>query len=129
MRIVWLALMCLLAANAVAKNQEDEIKGFVVDQTISRIGHEFYQHFTDRLRDTSPMDFNLVVVERPSARWGSLIWVEFERRMLYRSFLQPNTSQLQETAYQAADFVQEGIARQKLEQLFDDTFDMDKDEI
>ncbi|HCP53822.1 MAG: curli production assembly/transport protein CsgE [Pseudomonadaceae bacterium] len=129
MRIVWLALMCLLAANAVAKNQEDEIKGFVVDQTISRIGHEFYQHFTDRLRDTSPMDFNLVVVERPSARWGSLIWVEFERRMLYRSFLQPNTSQLQETAYQAADFVQEGIARQKLELLFDDTFDMDKDEI
>ncbi|CAE6890333.1 Curli production assembly/transport component CsgE [Pseudomonas marincola] len=129
MRIVWLVLMCLLAANAVAKNQEDEIKGFVVDQTISRIGHEFYQHFTDRLRDTSPMDFNLVVVERPSARWGSLIWVEFERRMLYRSFLQPNTSQLQETAYQAADFVQEGIARQKLEQLFDDTFDMDKDEI
>ncbi|OEO23439.1 curli production assembly protein CsgE [Pseudomonas sp. J237] len=129
MRIVWLALMCLLAANAVAKNQEDEIKGFVVDQTISRIGHEFYQHFTDRLRDTSPMDFNLVVVERPSARWGSLIWVEFERRMLYRSFLQPNTSQLQETAYQAADFVREGIARQKLEQLFDDTFDMDKDEI
>tara|TARA_R100000750_G_scaffold57799_1_gene45049 strand:+ start:357 stop:722 length:366 start_codon:yes stop_codon:yes gene_type:complete len=121
--------MCLLAANAVAKNQEDEIKGFVVDQTISRIGHEFYQHFTDRLRDTSPMDFNLVVVERPSARWGSLIWVEFERRMLYRSFLQPNTSQLQETAYQAADFVQEGIARQKLELLFDDTFDMDKDEI
>ncbi|MEH6366645.1 MULTISPECIES: curli production assembly/transport protein CsgE [Pseudomonas] len=129
MRIVWLVLTCLLAANAVAKNQEDEIKGFVVDQTISRIGHEFYQHFTDRLRDTSPMDFNLVVVERPSARWGSLIWVEFERRMLYRSFLQPNTSQLQETAYQAADFVQEGIARQKLEQLFDDTFDMDKDEI
>ena len=129
MRIVWLALMCLLAANAVAKNQEDEIKGFVVDQTISRIGHEFYQHFTDRLRDTSPMDFNLVVVERPSARWGSLIWVEFERRMLYRSFLQPNTSQLQETAYQAADFVQEDIARQKLELLFDDTFDMDKDEI
>lgn len=129
MRIVWLVLMCLLAANAIAKNQEDEIKGFVVDQTISRIGHEFYQHFTDRLRDTSPMDFNLVVVERPSARWGSLIWVEFERRMLYRSFLQPNTSQLQETAYQAADFVQEGIARQKLEQLFDDTFDMDKDEI
>lgn len=129
MRILWLVLMYLLAANAVAKNQEDEIKGFVVDQTISRIGHEFYQHFTDRLRDTSPMDFNLVVVERPSARWGSLIWVEFERRMLYRSFLQPNTSQLQETAYQAADFVQEGIARQKLEQLFDDTFDMDKDEI
>lgn len=129
MQVLRLVLLFLLASSAQAKNQEDEIKGFVVDQTISRIGHEFYQHLSDRLRDTSPMDFNLVVIERPSARWGSLVWVEFERRTLYRSFLQPNTSQLQETAYQAADFVREGIARQKLEQVFDDTFDMDKDEI
>lgn len=108
---------------------EEDIQGFLVDNTISRIGHEFYRHFSQRLLDTSKLDFNLVIRERPSARWGSLVWVEYERRPLFRSFLQPNTAQLQEVAYQAADQVREAINRQKLENLFHDSFDMEKDEI
>ncbi len=44
--------------------------GFIVDDTISHIGHDFYYSFSERLRATSPMDFNLVVRERPSAPLG-----------------------------------------------------------
>jgi curli production assembly/transport component CsgE len=119
----------LLLAGLPALASEEEIQGFLVDNTISRIGHEFYRHFSQRLLDTSKLDFNLVVRERPSARWGSLVWVEYERRTLFRSFLQPNTAQLQEVAYLAADQVREAITRQKLESLFHDSFDMEKDEI
>jgi curli production assembly/transport component CsgE len=118
----------LLACMPVLASEED-IQGFVVDNTISRIGHEFYRHFSYRLIDSSKLDFNLVVRERPSARWGSLVWVEYERRPLFRSFLHPNTAHLQEAAYQAADQVREAITRQKLENLFHDSFDMEKDEI
>jgi len=119
----------LLLAGLPALASEEEIQGFLVDNTISRIGHEFYRHFSQRLLDTSKLDFNLVVRERPSARWGSLVWVEYERRTLFRSFLQPNTAQLQEVAYLAADQGREAITRQKLESLFHDSFDMEKDEI
>ena len=124
----WLGLILLLLVHPVPA-AEDDIQGFIVDSTISRIGHEFYRHFSDRLTDTSRLDFNLVVFERPSARRGSLVWVEYERRTLYRSFLQPNTAQLQAVAYQAADLVLELIARQKLENLLQDTFDMERDEL
>jgi curli production assembly/transport component CsgE len=121
-----LALLCLLGT---ARADEDELMGFIVDNSISHIGHEFYRAFSERLRDTSKLDFNLVVRERPDARWGSLVWVEYEGRVLYRQFLPPNTAELQPVAFAAADLVLEAIARQKLESLLQDTHDMEKDEL
>ncbi len=125
--MAWLLLIVpLSAANAA---EEDEIRGFIVDNSISHIGHQFYRFFTERLRDTSRLDFNLVVRERPSARWGSLVWIEYEGRTLYRRFLPPNLAEVQPVAYEAADLIQEAVTRQKLESLLQDTHDLDKDEI
>lgn len=118
-----------LQAPLLAAEEEDEIRGFIVDNSISHIGHEFYRYFSERLRDTSRLDFNLVVRERPSARWGSLVWVEYEGRTLYRRFLAPNVSEVQPVAYEAADLIQEAVTRQKLESLLQDTYDLDKDEL
>ncbi len=126
-------LLCLLLvlpmAQARAGSVDDELKGFIVDQTITHIGHQFYRHFCERLRDTSRLDFNLVVRERPSARWGSLVWVEYEQRTVYRRFLSPNTAELQVVAYAAADEVKETVTRRRLEILLQDTTDMDRDEL
>ncbi len=121
-------LLAGLAHSALA-SEEDEMAGFITDQAISHIGHDFYRYFSERLRDTSQLDFNLVVRERPSARWGSLVWVEYEQRMLYRQFLPPNTSELKAVAYQAADFVREEIVRYRLEIQLQDTTDMERDEL
>ncbi|MBM7059190.1 curli production assembly/transport protein CsgE [Pseudomonas sp. UL073] len=127
-----LALLCGLALFGTgnsARAENDEFLGFIVDNSISHIGHEFYRYFSDRLRDTSKLDFNLVVRERPSARWGSLVWVEYEGRVLYREFLAPNTAQLQPLAYAAADLVREQVAKQKIERLLQDTQDLERDEL
>lgn len=129
MRAASLCLL-LLATNApTLAASEDELRGFIIDSTISHIGHEFYRYFSDRLRDTSALDFNLVVRERPSARWGSLVWVEHENQTIYRSFLQPNTAELKPLAEQAADQITERIARQKIERLLQDSTDIGKDEL
>ncbi|KTT26990.1 curli production assembly protein CsgE [Pseudomonas oryzihabitans] len=127
MKAAWL-LLGLLATRAVHA-EGDIIQGLLVDNTISRFGHEFYRQFADRLTDTTELDFNLVVRERPSARWGSLVWVEYEQRLLYRQFIPPGNSDLKEAAYAAADQVREGITRQRLENLLQDNFDMEKDEL
>jgi hypothetical protein len=60
------------------------------------------------------MDFNLVVRERPSARWGSLVTVEYQQRLVYRRFLPPNTVELKDEAYDAADWSRQVVQR-KLE--------------
>lgn len=124
-----IGILLMLLAPLVYANEEEELMGFIVDNSISHIGHGFYRYFSERLRDTSRLDFNLVVRERPSARWGSLVWVEYEQRVLYRQFLPPNTALLKDVAYQAADQVQEAIIRHRLEIQLQDTIDMERDEL
>ncbi|MDF0731755.1 curli production assembly/transport protein CsgE [Pseudomonas entomophila] len=126
------AVACLLLSLAQAPARagaEDEMMGFIVDNTISHIGHDFYAVFTDRLRATSRLDFNLVVRERPDARWGSLVTVEYEREVLYRRFLPPNTTQLNDEAIAAADLVRQQIVQRKLQRLLQDTTDLERDEL
>jgi curli production assembly/transport component CsgE len=125
----WLAALVLMLMANVASAQDDEMLGFIIDDTISHIGHDFYYSFSERLRATSPMDFNLVVRERPSARWGSLVTVEFQQRLVYRRFLPPNTVELKDEAYEAADQVRMEIVRRKLEALLQDTTDLERDEL
>ncbi|MGE8186765.1 curli production assembly/transport protein CsgE [Pseudomonas sp. NPDC086278] len=126
----WLcALMLSCVATLASAGEEDEMLGFIVDDTISHIGHDFYYSFSERLRATSPMDFNLVVRERPSARWGSLVTVEYQQRLVYRRFLPPNTVDLKDDAYDAADWVRGQIVQRKLETLLQDTTDLERDEL
>ena len=120
-----LLALCALAARA----DEAELQGFITNNTISRSGHEFYLRFAERLADISELHFNLAVKERPSARWGVLVWVEYEGQPLYRRFLQPNVVDMQQTAHEAADLVVQEIGRRRLEALFEDNTDMAKDEL
>ena len=102
----WLqvALLLLALAGTQARGDaEDEMMGFIVDNTVSHIGHDFYYSFAERLRATSRLDFNLVVRERPDARWGSLVTVEYQQRVVYRRFLPPNTVELKDVAFEVED--------------------------
>ena len=123
------AALLLLLLGLSAHADEAELQGFITDNTISRSGHEFYVRFCERLNDISGLDFNLAIKERPSARWGVLVWVEHANQTLYRRFLQPNVADMKEPAYEAADFVVEEINRRKIEALFEDNIDMAKDEL
>ena len=124
-----LLLMLALASVQARAGEEDEMMGFIVDNTVSHIGHDFYYSFAERLRATSRLDFNLVVRERPDARWGSLVTVEYQQRVVYRRFLPPNTVELKEVAFEAADLVKAQIIQRKLESLLQDTTDLERDEL
>ncbi len=127
------ALICLIfttlfSISVAANNQlEDEISGFTTDNTI---GHDFVR-FLRAYRNTAlpESEYNLSVYERPSARWGNLIWVEHNHHTIYRTFLSPSTSQINKVAEQAAKEIDQKINQQKLKNLFRDTFDIERDEI
>ncbi|WP_409278086.1 curli production assembly/transport protein CsgE [Pseudomonas defluvii] len=124
-----LAVLLLALFGSARAAEEDEMTGFIVDNTISHIGHDFYYSFAERLRATSRLDFNLVVRERPSARWGSLVTVEYQQRVIYRRFLPPNTVELKDAAYEAADLVRAEVVQRKLQNLLQDTTDLERDEL
>ncbi|MCU1725254.1 MULTISPECIES: curli production assembly/transport protein CsgE [unclassified Pseudomonas] len=127
-RCVAVLSLALLGAQARG-GEEDEMMGFIVDSTISHIGHDFYYSFAERLRATSRLDFNLVVREKPDPRWGSLVSVEYQQRVVYRRFLPPNTVELKDAAYEAADLVKAQVIQRKLESLLQDTTDLERDEL
>jgi curli production assembly/transport component CsgE len=109
---------------------EDEIGGLVVDSTITRTGHDFFRYMSGYKNSAFPdATYNLTVHERPSARWGSLIWITSDQKTLFRQFIQPSHSDLRSIAEMAAIQANEQIQKLKLQALFSDTFDIDRDEI
>ena len=108
----------------------EEVSGIILDRTVTFIGHNFYGHFSDywRLKFTTNKDV-LIIYERPSARWGSLIWVEYHSKKLSKLFVSPRKSSDKDIAQKFADEVNKKLVKMKVAELFTDTFDMDKDEI
>ncbi len=127
--IVFSLLTILLGPPLSAQTLEDEIGGILTNRTITRFGQQFYLAFTHQYRlseqDSGP---SLVIVERPSARWGSLIWVEHNNMRLYQFFWQPGKNGIEVIARKAVDEVVQRLHRKKLEQLLSDHFDLDSDE-
>ena len=125
-------LLLLLFSPLQAQEQaqsEAELSGLIIDNTITRFGHDFHRYLSFQLQDASDLEGDLVVRERPSARWGSLVWVEYGQRTVYRRFLQPNVAEIEAIADEAARLILDEISRSKLQNLLQDTFDMDRGEL
>ncbi len=127
--LVRTCLGCALVATLACDAHEAELSGFIIDNTVSRSGQEFHRRFSERINEVGDLDFNLVIKERPSARWGILIWVEMDNQPLYRRFLQPNVADMRDVGYAAADFVMQEIQRREIEALFQDPIDIGPDEL
>ena len=77
-------------AGARVYRPRDPYAGVVTDATLTRIGHDFYYAFAAHWRTQENVEqFSLTVHERPSARWGSLVWVDYSGRQIFRTFLSP----------------------------------------
>jgi curli production assembly/transport component CsgE len=71
----------------------EEATGFIVDRTITNFGAMFVREFAQAWRTqivTGGVD--LTIVEKPSARWGSTIFVEHNNHPVARVFLQAGRS-------------------------------------
>ncbi|WP_105103377.1 curli production assembly/transport protein CsgE [Microbulbifer pacificus] len=109
---------------------EDEISGFNVDQTITRTGHDFARYMSEYRNLNYPdSDYNLTIQERPSARWGNLIWITYNDKTVFRRFISPSTNNIREMAEQASQMIHEMVLQEKVREAFTDHFDLGKDEL
>lgn len=108
----------------------EELTGIVTDRTITRIGHEFLESFARNRHYHFPdARENLTINERPSARWGSLIWITYNNRQIFETVMFPGAANIEEQAERALITVSRQLKRMQLEQLMSDTFDLDHDEL
>ena len=103
-------------------NHAEQIEGIVLDHTMTQIGREFYQAFSTTWRSLGDVtSINLALYERPSARWGSLIWVEHKSGRVYQAFLYPGRQRAREAGEQSALQVFRRVGQLEVErELFKD---------
>lgn len=109
--------------------EREDVTGTVIDQTITVIGHDFYNYFSDKWRDQGETArYNLAIFERPSARWGNLIWIEYNRSTIYRIFSTQRRADIRAQSEAAVKIVAERIADMEVRKLLFADPDVGNDE-
>lgn len=92
--------------------REDTESGVVTNQVMTVAGQDFYQHFMNAWRDKEGSEqFTLAVRERPSARWGSEVWIEYGQARVFYSRLPIARAGIRHMSEDAAEQAYRGVVR------------------
>lgn len=119
------SLMMLMSSHATIA-AEIEVPGLMTDNTITRIGHDFYREFTDHWEEEYPGA--ITINERPSARWGSWIMIKVDQDLLYQTFLFPNKHDFDKQVNIALASVYDALSKRAINKALLNTGDLTKDE-
>lgn len=104
--------------------------GVVANQTMTVVGQDFYQHFVATWRDKAMSErYALSIHERPSARWGSLVWVEYAQRRVFQIFLPPARANIKAVSEHAAEVSYQSVVDTEVQRLLFRDPDLGHDEI
>jgi len=103
--------------------------GIVTSQPITVAGHEFCRYFIAEWLDKPDSDrYTIALRERPSARWGTPVWVELGPRRVLQVQLPPARTELKALGENAAGSAYEAILDIERQRLFIRDADLAPDE-
>lgn len=104
--------------------------GVIVDQTVTVVGHEFYQYFAALWRDKERSErYAISVHERPSARHGSQLWIEYAQRRVFQAFLPMTRANVKTVSQEAADIAFQNVVDIEVQRLVFRDPDLGADEM
>ncbi|WP_166891024.1 CsgE family curli-type amyloid fiber assembly protein [Massilia sp. CCM 8734] len=119
----------LALAHCASGAEPDRSGGIVTDQTTSVAGQDFYRQFTTLWSDRPPLEFfSITVLERPSARRGRRIVVEYAQRTLFEAQLPASRAGIEQVSDDAVQIVYEHMANQLVQRLLFSEQDLAADE-
>jgi curli production assembly/transport component CsgE len=108
----------------------EEIGGIVTDNAITLVGQDFYAAFAQAWIQMPMSERYMVSIhERPSARYGSLIWVEFEQRRVFEAFLPIARANVRPVAQGAAASALQTVIQADIARLLFHETDLGSDEL
>ena len=125
-RSVSLCSAVLMLAFPVADAAADLAdEGMVLGQTVTVAGQDFFQYFVALWRDKRISERALITVrERPSARTGSVIWIEHEGRRLLQIALPASRGLIRGLSEQAAEQVWQRLTQAEIDAGLNDDQDL-----
>lgn len=90
--------------------QNEPLGGLVINRTMTVLGWNFYSNFAEVWRNLYPnTSITVTVYERPTAQFGSEIWIEHDGHRVFHTFLPPALSATKRISTQAASIVYKTI--------------------
>lgn len=109
---------------------DDPLSGVVVNRTITVLGKDFYQAFTTQWRQKDVSNkYTITIFERPSARFGSEIWVQFRQKRMFHTFLPPARAATKKISAMAVEMVYQNIADSEVERMLVKSPDLGPEEM
>lgn len=97
---------------------DDPLQGVIVNRTVTVLGNDFYQYFTNYWNSVNQNSrYSIAIFERPTARWGSEIWIQFRQERVFHTFLAPARQAAKDIAEAAADIVERNIMRTEMQRM------------
>jgi curli production assembly/transport component CsgE len=108
----------------------DPLGGAVINRTVTVLGNDFYRYFTTywRQKDVST-HVSISIYERPTARFGSEVWVQYRQQKMFRIFLPPARAATKAISAQAVDIVYQNIATSEVERALTRSPDLAPEEL
>jgi curli production assembly/transport component CsgE len=102
----------------------------VLNQTITVAGQHFYQWFVMYWRDREISDrFAISIHERPSARWGTQVWIEYAQKPVFQAALPSSIADIKALSEQAAEIAQQKVVDVEVDRLLFREWEFGPDEI
>lgn len=101
------ALRLMLRADSVSRHSGPESAGLVLDQALTKVGHDFYDLFYGSFEaPPGSTDFTVLVGERPGRGNSSLVVLTVNDQEIIETPLPTRHDQLEELAAQAVEIAQ-----------------------
>ncbi len=104
--------------------------GIVANDTITSAGEDFYRDFVALWRERPLSDrYALAIHERPSARWGSTIWIEYAQRRVFQAQLPPSRAAVKAISTRAVNIAAARVVDAEVGRLLFRDPDLGPDEL
>lgn len=111
------------------KMKADHYGGMLTNQTVTVAGQDFYRYFVFEWLERGMDDrFAIAIRERPSARWGTQISIEYAQRRVFHAQLPTARAAIKALSERAALAVSQQVADTEVERLLFRDADLGPDE-
>ena len=125
MKTVPVVATILLLQFTPAPAAELEVPGLIITRAVTSVGQKFCRDFSEHWTDNK---INLIIVERPSARWGSIMTIRYNQDIVFQTIVSPVMRNYDSVITQAVASVQEEIQKRIINQALLQTGDLSSDE-
>lgn len=109
---------------------DDPLRGLVVNRTVTVLGNDFYRAFTRSWRDKDGDNrYSIAVYERPTARFGSEIWVQYRQQRIFHMFLSPARQEARDIGERAAQIVYDNVVDSDVQRMLVQSQDLGEEEL